>query len=195
MEEYDLLILFSGGADSVLLLELALKLGKKPYCLLINYEQLHQAELVYARNYLRSKNINWQMSSIKGLNLRSGLTTSGASGLYEGTNEFYVPGRNTMFLSIALSIAENKDISEIWMGANYSDGENLFPDCTQEYIIKINELFKIATSKEIKVYAPLLGISKEYVFEALDLFDVNRDNLFSGYGDLENLDKGGTQIR
>lgn len=181
---YDILILFSGGADSILLLEWAFKVNKKPLCVFIDYGQLHIEELEYAKRYLDKKDVLWRKVSIKNLNITSGLTESGDKGLYEGVHEFYVPGRNTIFLSIAQSIAEDNNIPEIWMGANYSDSENLFPDCTQEYFIKINELFKVATSKEIKVRAPLLGLPKETVFEMLDALGVKREDLFSGYGDL-----------
>ena len=41
----DLVILFSGGADSVLMLEMALELEMSPFCVLIDYEQLHIEEL------------------------------------------------------------------------------------------------------------------------------------------------------
>ena len=37
----DLVILFSGGADSTLLLKIAEKINRKPLALMIDYNQLH----------------------------------------------------------------------------------------------------------------------------------------------------------
>ena len=46
------LILFSGGSDSLLLLLLAKQMKKEACALLINYGQLHIAELDIAKKYL-----------------------------------------------------------------------------------------------------------------------------------------------
>ena len=54
----------------------------------------------------------------------------------------YVPGRNTIFISIAFSIAENLGINMIWHGADYTDRLNFFPDCYQEYFVAFNELLQ-----------------------------------------------------
>jgi len=182
MNDEDLLILFSGGADSTLLLELAKKLGFKPFCLLIDYGQKHIEELSFAINYLGEAHINWQAVKLTGLNVDSGLTGDGEKGKYEGVSVYHVPGRNTIFLSLAFSVAESRGISQIWYGPDFSDRTNLFPDCYQEYVVKINELFKVAGSQIITVYAPLLGFTKEMVLKMLDSFGVDRSKLFSGYG-------------
>ena len=122
--------------------------------------------------------------TILGLNIESALTGKGIKGQYEGVNSHNVPGRNSIFLSLAFSFAEAFDIPEIWYGADMSDFFGKFPDCYQDYVGKINELFKIAGSKKIEVIAPLLGYSKEMVLEILDKqYGVTKDMLYSGYGE------------
>jgi 7-cyano-7-deazaguanine synthase len=103
----NVVILFSGGADSVLLLEIAKKLGLRPFCLLIDYGQKHIEELTFAINYLGEAKVNWQVVKITGLNVDSGLTGDGEKGRYEGVSVYHVPGRNTIFLSLAFSVAES----------------------------------------------------------------------------------------
>lgn len=182
MGEEDLLILYSGGADSRLLLELALKVKRKPYCVLIQYGQKHIAEITFGIRQLKDLEVPFQSLTLSGLNIDSGLTGSGEKGQFEDVSEMYVPGRNTIFLSLAFSVAESRGIDTIWYGADYSDRLNLFPDSIQEYVVKVNELFEISGSKPIKVEAPLLGFTKELVFQMLESFGVSKEAVFSGYG-------------
>jgi len=177
-----ILVLYSGGADSTLLLEIAKRMGRSVYALLIDYGQLHKEELEFAKKYLEKEKIQYNQVSISGLSAQSGLTGDGEKGRYDGVAPHYVPGRNTMFLSIAFSEAESQGIQEIWYGPDYSDREGLFPDCYQDYVYEINKLFAIAGSYPIKVYAPTLGLTKDMVLGLLENFGVTKDKLFSGYG-------------
>jgi len=183
-EKYDLLVLFSGGADSVLMIQMAKLMNKDPYCVVIDYEQLHQQELDAAYDYLREEGIDWQTVKISGLKINSGLTGSGEKNESGEVHEMYVPGRNTIFISIAFSIAENLGIDTIWHGADYTDRLNFFPDCYQNYFVAFNELLQHAGPKDIEVEAPLLGLSKENILKILEYYGIDMEKIFSGYGDL-----------
>jgi len=122
---------------------------------------------------------------IDGYEVNSALTGNGEKGIYRGVNIHNVPQRNSIFLTLAAGIAESKNITEIWFGANWQDFELDFPDCLQPYIGKMNELLKISGAKPITVYAPLLGMSKELIKEMLKLYSINSNDIFSGYGEFE----------
>jgi len=184
-EIYDLVILYSGGADSRMLLELSKELDLNPYCVMIDYEQLHDLELTVAKDQLELLIPGqYQTVIISDLNINSGLTGNGIENDTGKVHAKYVPGRNTMFLSIAYSIAESKGIDTIWLGCDWDDRLNLFPDCYQEYIVAMNNSFKIAGPNPIKVEAPLMGLSKENILQLLRKRGVQEEDLFSGYGDL-----------
>lgn len=181
----NLVILFSGGADSLLMLKLAYQMGYSSYCVLIDYEQLHKEELEYAKRLLDDTNpkIPYQIVNLHGLNLHSGLTT-GERGVYEGVHEMHVPSRNLMFISIAASIAESKGIETVWYGADWSDFLNEFPDCKQEWVGRVNKVLQVNGPKPIKLEAPLLGLSKRNVVEYLtNGQSVDMSKVFSGYGE------------
>jgi 7-cyano-7-deazaguanine synthase len=184
-EQDDVLILFSGGADSRLMLEFAMDLNLKPYCLLINYGQRHIEELAVAQNQLDRLKVSFQMVEIDGLKIQSVLTT-GDQNRFKGVSPWHVPGRNLMFVSVAYSIAENMDIPEIWYGPDFSDRLGLFPDCYQDWVVKVDELFKINGSKKINLRAPILGLTKEMVLGLLkNKYKVDEIELHSGYGDIK----------
>ena len=131
MNEYDLVILFSGGADSVLMIEIAQLMHKKPYCVIINYEQLHRKEIDVALEGLRSRGMDGRVVTIKDLRINSGLTGDGKKNDSGEVHEMHVPSRNLMFVSIAASIAENMGIDTIWYGADWSDFLNEIHDGKQ----------------------------------------------------------------
>ncbi len=180
---YDLIILYSGGADSRLMLEFAKDIGLKPYCVMIDYGQLNIEELKFARSHLEKLMIDNQIVKLQDLKIDSGLTGNGAKDETGKVHSHYVPGRNTMFLSIAYSIAESKNVEMVWIGSDFDDRKNLFPDCYQEYIVKIDELFKIAGPKPISVQAPLTGFSKKNIIKILKNRGIKEHEVYSGYGE------------
>ncbi len=189
MSNFDLVILYSGGADSRLLVELALGAEKTPLCILIDYGQKHVRELDFAEEQLTKLAVKYKRINIPvyvELGINSGLTGDNKEGTFEGVHSHNVPGRNSIFLSVAFALAESKGIDLIWYGADHSDAENKFPDCMQEYLLKINEVFAISGVKPIKVEAPLLGMPKELIIKTLKSMDVH-DTIFSGYDDVTEL--------
>ena len=101
---------------------------------------------------------------------------------WDNVNEMNVPGRNTIFIGLAISVAENMNIDEVWYGPDHSDRINLFPDCYQEYVVKMNEVLAISGVRPIKLVAPLLGMTKELILDILSShFGYQKADMHSGY--------------
>jgi 7-cyano-7-deazaguanine synthase len=184
MENYDLVILFSGGSDSRLLVEFAKQMKKNFLVLMVDYGQLNVEELEFAEKCCLIN--NWDYKKVKvDLPINSGLTGDGIKNESGDVHYMHVPGRNTIFLSMAYSIAENLKISQIWIGCDWSDRINLFPDCYQDYIVKMNEVFQIAGPNKISVECPLLGFSKENVNVMIKSYGINQTTIYSGYGEFD----------
>ena len=178
--KFDLILLFSGGYDSSLLLKIALAMKLRPLCLIIDYHQIHDEELKYAEKFCLANQVHIQKMYID-LPASSNLLEDKKT--YEGVNIHHVPSRNLIFVSMAASIAESRDIPLIWYGANYEDREKIFPDCYQEWVFKLNELLTINGSSKIKVEAPLLGMSKDMIKDLAKIFNINPEEIYSGYGE------------
>lgn len=177
-----IVMLYSGGADSRLMLQFALDLGKTVHCVLVDYGQLHKEELEYAKKQLEKIGIDYKQLQLNGYSVESGLTGSGSKGLYEGVSPHNVPARNSIFLTLAAGIAESVGAEQVWIGCDMSDYYGHFPDCKQEYIGKLNEVFKIAFSYPIEIIAPLLGFTKDMVISMLEkVVGIKQEDLYTGY--------------
>ncbi len=185
IERFDLVILFSGGADSVLMLHMAKFMGYSPYCILIDYQQLHYDEVNFSISFFKKNDIPYRLIKLHDLQIQSGLTGAGEQGRFEGVNEMHVPSRNLIFAGIASSIAEDIGIDTVWIGADFSDYFNLFPDCMQTWIGCMNKILEINGPKPIKLEAPLLGMFKESILKSLKSMGVEEDQMFSGYGQIK----------
>jgi 7-cyano-7-deazaguanine synthase len=178
------LILFSGGADSLLMLKLAQRMGHEIAVVNFSYGQKHNAEVGYAEEQLKAAGIPnlYQMDLTPIFSrFKSNLLAGSDKTNYPGVHTAHVPARNTIFLGIAMGLAETDGYDEIWHGADYSDREHQFPDCYQEYFIRINEVAKIAGSRPVVIKAPLLGVTKDDVLAQLKADGVDLSRVYSGY--------------
>jgi 7-cyano-7-deazaguanine synthase len=182
MSKNEVLILYSGGVESRVLLDLAKMLGKVPTCLLIDYGQKHIQELAVAKKICSKYKVHFLVSKVEGLDVNSKLTGDGTSSFGVTVSEWYVPSRNMLFIAMAASVAESRGIELLWYGASYSDRIDLFTDCYQEWVVKVNELLAIHCSTKVQVEAPLLGFNKETVHQWLSVIKAEKE-VFSGYGE------------
>ena len=85
-------------------------------------------------------------------------------GVEEGIPITYVPARNTIFLSLALGLAEAIGARDIYIGVNALDYSG-YPDCRPEYIDAFERLAALATARGVhgerfRVRAPLQHLTK-----------------------------------
>jgi 7-cyano-7-deazaguanine synthase len=86
----------------------------------------------------------------------------------------YVPGRNTVFIAIALSLAEARQAEAIYLGVNAVDYSG-YPDCRPDYLAVYQQLAALSSKvgregKTIQLIAPLIMDTKvDIVQRALKL--------------------------
>lgn len=158
---YDLIILYSGGTDSRLMLKMALAEGKKPLCLFVDYGQRGGAKdnEVPWEDIWQSLNewgVDYRYVGIQGLGIDFGKR-------YEGVAWDYVPNRNMIMLAIAASIAEQHGIPDVWIGANLSDVRNHYPDCDPRWLWGLSHLMR-----NVYIQYPLSKMTQEEVIAKHD---------------------------
>ncbi|HUJ15813.1 MAG TPA: 7-cyano-7-deazaguanine synthase QueC [Thermoanaerobaculia bacterium] len=163
-------VLLSGGLDSATVLAIAKHRKRDCIALSFAYGQRHAIELEAARRVAQSIGVAEHV--IYKLDLRvfggSALTADiavprDAVGV-AGIPVTYVPARNTIFLSLALGLAEARAASEIWIGVNAVDSSG-YPDCRPEFIDAFQQVIARGTKSGIergepRIAAPLIEMSK-----------------------------------
>ncbi|OGS46989.1 MAG: 7-cyano-7-deazaguanine synthase QueC [Elusimicrobia bacterium RIFOXYD2_FULL_34_15] len=161
------IVLLSGGLDSTTTLYLV-KNKYKCFCLIFDYGQRHRKEIENAKNVAKTAGckynvvkifLPWKGSSLIDKNKKIPYNKSGSIG--GKIPSTYVPGRNTIFLSYALSFAEAIGARKIFIGANSLDFSG-YPDCRPKYFRNFNRVFKIGTrNKNIKIETPIIYKTKK----------------------------------
>jgi 7-cyano-7-deazaguanine synthase len=167
-------VLFSGGLDSATAAAWALARGHTLTALSVAYGQRHAVELDAARDVARSLGITDHVV------LAVDLAAFGGSALVDpaaavpkgrsdaaiahGIPVTYVPARNTVFLSLALALAEARGAEAIVLGVNAIDYSG-YPDCRPEYLAAFETLAAVGTRAGVeghapRILAPLVTLSK-----------------------------------
>jgi len=127
-------VLLSGGLDSAVALYLARSLGYDCLCVIFDYGQRHRREIESARRIARLAGCAYKVIKLDFAHKGSSLLDKKAEvkGCASRIPDTYVPARNIVFLSLALSLAEAIKAKEIFIGAHAQDYSG-YPDCRPEF--------------------------------------------------------------
>ena len=164
------IVLVSGGLDSMVVAGLAVEAGRTLIALTIDYNQRHRIELEAAARVARHLGaarhivLPLDLTRFGGSSLTDDRISVPKDGVKPGIPSTYVPARNTIFLSLALGLAEATDAREIHIGVNALDYSG-YPDCRPEFVDAFQNLANIATKAGVEgsrftVHTPLLHMTK-----------------------------------
>ena len=170
-------IAFSGGMDSTVLLHMAAKEGfDEIHTVSFDYGQRHERELDCVQDQIadvtewypetKVTNKTLDVTYIKDIAPTSSLTNldietpdiSKMAG--DAQPASYVPFRNMMFLSICCAYAESLDCDTVWYGATGVDSMAGYWDCDENFLETINKLVGLNRENEIKIETPLINMDK-----------------------------------
>ncbi|UBV42477.1 7-cyano-7-deazaguanine synthase QueC [Deinococcus taeanensis] len=163
-------VLLSGGLDSSTVLGLATRDGYVCTALSFRYGQRHTVELERAATVAAHFGALHQVIDINiGSFGGSALTDDRVAVPTDGTQAgvippTYVPGRNTVFIAVGLSLAEAIDAERVFLGINAVDYSG-YPDCRPEYLEAFQRLADLATKAGLEgrgavLTAPLAAMTK-----------------------------------
>ena len=165
------LVLLSGGLDSTVCMALADRAREEGALLALSFDygQRHRHEIDHAAGvagHYRAEHLIVQLdtSAWGGSALTDDSIDIPAGGTEGGIPATYVPARNSIFLAVALGVAEARQLDSVWIGVNAIDCSG-YPDCRPEFI----EAFRAvaATGQKrgvegnpIQIAAPLIEVTK-----------------------------------
>ena len=163
------IVLLSGGLDSMVCAGLAREAGARIVALTIDYNQRHRVELESAARIAAT--VGAAEHIVLPLDLRrfggSALTADidvPKEGVGSDIPVTYVPARNLIFLSLTLGLAEARHAQDIVIGVNALDYSG-YPDCRPEFIQGFEKLAALATRDgdqgvAFRIHAPLQHMTK-----------------------------------
>jgi 7-cyano-7-deazaguanine synthase len=166
-------VLLSGGLDSTTCLAVATRRdGYEAHALSFAYGQRHAEEVEEARRVARvlgaasHRVVNLDLRPIGGSALTdpSIAVPKDRAEIGGDIPVTYVPARNTIFLSVALGLAEVLEAEAIYLGVNALDYSG-YPDCRPAFVEAFGKLAEVATAAGLRgraprIEAPLLHLHK-----------------------------------
>lgn len=204
MPQRDKLVLaFSGGMDSTVLLHMAASQAyTEIYTLSFDYGQRHKRELqcidkqmddiIAKYMFVNVYNKTIDVSYIKNIANKSSLTNLDIANpnIKEMAGDAqpvsYVPFRNMMFLSIACAYAETMDCDTVWYGAAQADSLAGYWDGSTEFLDAVNKTISLNRKSKIKISAPILELSKKDIINEGVRLKVKFENTWTCYSNRED---------
>ncbi len=166
-------VLLSGGLDSATCLAWARAQGFECATLAFDYGQRHRIELEAAQRVAHAlgstdhRVVRVDLRAIGGSALTADLPVPkdrDADTLGAHIPITYVPARNTVFLAIALGLAETLGAQHLVAGMNAIDYSG-YPDCRPEFVRAFEVLADLATKAGVegarhRVHTPLMALDK-----------------------------------
>lgn len=171
--ESSVVVLYSGGLDSTVLLYKCLRDYDKVYPINVHYGSRHNnSEREAAMSIISALNIPIHLIDIPHVfaNSNSSLIRNNDIAIPEGHYEdetmksTVVPFRNGVMLSLAISYAESIGTSCVAIANHFGD-HAIYPDCRAKFINYMNMAAQTGTYTKIKLFAPFSQITKQNIVE------------------------------
>jgi len=166
-------VLLSGGLDSATTLYIAKAEGNRCHCLIFDYAQRHKREIESAKKIARKANckymvikisLPWGGSALLDKHAGVPLAVGARKNFIPAT---YVPARNIIFLSSALSYAEAIGAQAVFIGAHAQDYSG-YPDCRPQFFRAFRKTAAYGTKsgvekRKIEIKTPLIAKTKAQI--------------------------------
>ncbi|MEZ6127726.1 MAG: 7-cyano-7-deazaguanine synthase QueC [Planctomycetaceae bacterium] len=171
-------VLVSGGLDSATVMAIARHQGFEVHGISFDYGQRHRIEMEAAERVCRANaaasHVVFPLAAqiFRGSALTNDIDVPhnrSDDQMEDGIPVTYVPARNTIFLSVALGLAESIGANDIFIGVNAVDYSG-YPDCRPEFVAAFESMANLATKVgveggKITIHAPLVKLTKAEIIK------------------------------
>ena len=162
-----IILIYSGGLDSTVLLNSLLHDGHEVKCLSINYGQRHRRELTHARCICAAHSVEHRVADLSTLKefLGGSSQTDDSVAVPHGSYDApsmkltVVPNRNALMLSVAFAWAISLKYDAVAYAAHAGDHE-IYPDCRESFTTPFAEAMRNADWHQVELLRPFLKMTK-----------------------------------
>lgn len=192
------IVILSGGLDSTVCMAMAYeKTNTAPVALSFDYGQRHKIELKRAalvaahygsKHLIIPIDMPWKGSSLTDMDIDVPMTEP-LEHHEDDIPTTYVPARNIIFLSLALSLAEASNAQGIYIGVNALDYSG-YPDCRPEFIDAFQKMANVGQARAIsgdavQIHTPLIYMTKAQIIQSAISLKAPLELTWSCYQGLE----------
>jgi 7-cyano-7-deazaguanine synthase len=183
----DVVVIVSGGMDSVTLLYDVISQGHKPHVITFNYNQRHQKEIQCAKYHCEKLVPDHLIVNLGVLNelAESSLTRPNLpvpEGNYDepSMKATVVPNRNMVMISLATALAISTKSEAVYYGAHAGD-HTIYPDCRPEFVKAMDVAMKLCDWRRIELRAPYLRMTKADILRIGKTLNVDYNQTWTCY--------------
>lgn len=180
-------LIYSGGLDSTVLLYDCINQGFEVRALSIDYGQRHRKELEAAAQITEKLGVEHKVADLSSIStlLQSSLTNPDLEipeGHYADENMkiTVVPNRNMIMLSIAAGWAISTGSDAIAYAAHGGD-HAIYPDCREEFANALDKAIQLADWNTVKLWRPYVEKTKAEIVALGHRLGVPFENAWSCY--------------
>jgi 7-cyano-7-deazaguanine synthase len=172
------IVILSGGLDSTVCMAISAVIrGRPPIALTFDYGQAHRIEIARAEKIAAHYSAEHLIVSLDTGAWGGSALTDPSIAIPDASDHSsraeddepsipvtYVPARNTIFLAVALAVAEAKGSDVVYIGVNALDYSG-YPDCRPEYLDAFRRVAELGQrrgleGRPVEISAPLIDKSK-----------------------------------
>jgi len=171
-------VLVSGGLDSATVVAIVREAEFEIHAISFDYGQRHRFELESAKRVCAANDVSSHVvfpidtRIFRGSALTNDIPVPHQRSddeISDGIPITYVPARNTIFLSVALGLAESIGASDLFIGVNAVDYSG-YPDCRPEFISAFQSMANLATraavqGQAVTIHTPLVSLTKAEIIQ------------------------------
>jgi 7-cyano-7-deazaguanine synthase len=153
-DNYEVLVLLSGGIDSTACLDFYKELGRRPFALFVDYGQLAaRMEADAAKAITAYYSVPLISSTWQG---------------YQTKHDGLIPGRNCFIISAALMERPNS-VSLIALGVHAGTD---YPDCSQPFLEAMRAVLELSENHSVQLATPFAAWTKQDIIAYCRIRDV-----------------------
>ncbi len=194
------MVVLSGGQDSTTCLFWARYFFDEVHAITFDYGQRHRVEIEAARKVAKMAGVHSHSVISVGSILGGMSPLTNPSEPVEQYESFdsmekiigdriektFVPMRNALFLTVAVNAATILGITDLVTGVCEADNAN-YPDCRARFIKAFEVMTSLALDKDIRIYTPLIYLTKAQSINLAIQFRGCMDALAFSHTDYEGL--------